>query len=440
MAKYDSAGLAMIPSGYKASKVYSLIPNSSDGDFDFSRSSSATRVNKDGLIEVVQTNVPRLDYPLIDGVVQDTPSLLLEPSRTNEVTYSDDFSNAVWVKSLSTITSNSAISPDGNLNATKLITNNGSSNGQLYRNLSKAASQITYTYSAFAKKSEWNGVGIYISDNSSFNNRGQSFFGLDGVLGTVSALGTFSLASSKIEEYPNGWYRVQLTVTVPATTTTIVARIYSLENVSGSGVGDGTSGIYIYGAQLEQGSYATSYIPTAGSTVTRSAETCKGAGTSADFNDSEGVLFAEVKALANDGTSRRFCISDGSYSNRVVIELDEISNRVNGFVVSGGVLQYAPFEVISDITLNNKFALKYNTDDFSFWINGFEFDIDGSGTGPIGLDVCAFADGNGVDAPLYAGVKQLITFKQALTDAELEDLTSWDSFSEMAEAQQYQTV
>ena len=93
MAKYDSAGLAMIPSGYKASKVYSLIPNSSDGDFDFARSSSATRVNKDGLIETVATNVPRLDYPLIDGVVQDTPSLLLEPQRINRIAHSEDFTS-----------------------------------------------------------------------------------------------------------------------------------------------------------------------------------------------------------------------------------------------------------------------------------------------------------------------------------------------------------
>lgn len=123
MSKYDNAGLVMIPSGYKASKVYSVIPNTTDGDFDFTRGSTATRVNKDGLIEVVASNVPRLDYPFIDGVVQDCPSLLLEPQRSNFVSYSEDFSQSYWNKSTSDstpiplVTANYAISPDGTQNA-----------------------------------------------------------------------------------------------------------------------------------------------------------------------------------------------------------------------------------------------------------------------------------------------------------------------------------
>jgi hypothetical protein len=75
--------LALIPSGYKASKVYSVLPTDGTGDFTFTRSGNATRVNSEGLIELVSTNVPRLNYPLIDGVVQGCPSLLLEPQRIN---------------------------------------------------------------------------------------------------------------------------------------------------------------------------------------------------------------------------------------------------------------------------------------------------------------------------------------------------------------------
>jgi hypothetical protein len=86
--------LALIPSGYKASKVYSVLPTDGTGDFTFTRSGNATRVNSEGLIELVSTNVPRLNYPLIDGVVQGCPSLLLEPQRINLVQYSEDFSNA----------------------------------------------------------------------------------------------------------------------------------------------------------------------------------------------------------------------------------------------------------------------------------------------------------------------------------------------------------
>jgi hypothetical protein len=118
--------LALIPSGVKASKVYSVLPTDGVGDFDFTRSGNATRVNSDGLIELVSTNVPRLNYPLIDGVVSGCPSLLLEPSRLNVATYSEDFSNGVYSKLNGTVTTNTAISPDGTQNADTWTATSGS--------------------------------------------------------------------------------------------------------------------------------------------------------------------------------------------------------------------------------------------------------------------------------------------------------------------------
>jgi hypothetical protein len=172
------------------------------------------------------------------------PSLLLEPQRTNLALYSEQFDNAAWAKSNATVTANATTSPEGYVNAYKLITNNAVINGQITDNISKSASQITYTSSIFVKKAEWDRIGLYISDASTFNNRGQAFFNLDGTLGTVAAAGTFTNASSNIEEYPNDWYRVYLTVTVPSTTTTIVLRSY-IDRLTNSYTGDGTSGIYI---------------------------------------------------------------------------------------------------------------------------------------------------------------------------------------------------
>ena len=87
--------LALIPSAYKPSTVYSVLPSDGVGDFDFTRAGEATRINKDGLIETVDSNVPRLNYPLIDGVVSGCPSLLLEPLRRNLIRYSEDFSTYV---------------------------------------------------------------------------------------------------------------------------------------------------------------------------------------------------------------------------------------------------------------------------------------------------------------------------------------------------------
>ena len=405
MAKYDSAGLAMIPSGYKASKVYSLIPNSSDGDFDFARSSSATRVNKDGLIEVVQTNVPRLDYPLIDGVVQDTPSLLLEPSRTNYITYSEAISNAP-IKSGANFTDNSAISPDGSQNATKLTALN--TDPYFYQSISFSAAD--YTASIWVK-----GIG---------NSIGKEF---------RIVLGGFTTSPKLV--IPSEWTRFEFTATMPSGSASA-----GLEIPDPPIVGDE---VLVWGWQVEQGSYATSYIPTSGDIATRSAETCNGAGTSADFNDSEGVLFAEISALTDEATpqGRVISINDGTSSNRIHLFYFVTDNTIYLNYRSGGATQSTSQYTLSDTSNFNKFAYKWKSGDFATWVNGFEVDTDNNTTMiPSGtLSQLDFNQGGG-GGNFEGKSKQLITFKQALTDAELEDLTSWDSFSEMAEAQQYQTV
>ena len=101
--------LAMIPSGYKDGKVYSVLPSNGDGDFTFSRGSNATRVNKDGLIETITGDTPRLDYS-----DSSCPSLLLEPQSTNLIPYSEDFSNALGKKCYSNTKSRYYLQMDNN--------------------------------------------------------------------------------------------------------------------------------------------------------------------------------------------------------------------------------------------------------------------------------------------------------------------------------------
>ena len=120
MSLYDKSSIALIPSGTKASKLYSVLPANGNGDFTHTRGSTATRVNKDGFIESVANNVPRLDYPLSSGVAGDCPHLLLEPSRTNLVTDSEDFSDSSYYKNNATITTDDSTSPDGNVTADKI--------------------------------------------------------------------------------------------------------------------------------------------------------------------------------------------------------------------------------------------------------------------------------------------------------------------------------
>jgi hypothetical protein len=424
--------LALIPSGYKASKVYSVLPTDGTGDFTFTRSGNATRVNSEGLIELVSTNVPRLNYPLIDGVVQGCPSLLLEPQRINLLPYSEDFSNAEWIKGSVLTPISGFVSPKGDLSAFKLVEDSSNSIHRIY-DIIPISNGVTYTQSIFAKKGERNFLQIMFGgkiDPTDFAN-----FDLEnGVI--TSEVGD---VSPKIEYYGNGWYKCSATATSTQTSTeafylTIVENGQSSRTQSYQG--DGTSGIYIFGAQVEAGSYPTSYIPTSGTTATRSAETCNNAGDVNTFNDSEGVLFAEISALANDGTNRRISISNGSTSDRIVLGYTASSNQLIVLVSSNSVSGVASIVNIDNSLQFNKIALKYKLNDFALWINGIEVLTDNSLNSPIGLNDLSFEGADNLN-DFYGSTKQIQYYNTALNDSDLETLTSWDSFSDMAIGQLY---
>jgi len=414
MSKYDKAGLAMIPSGYKDSKVYSLIPNSSNGDFDFTRGSTATRVNKDGLIDTVASGVPRLEYPLIDGVVKDTPSLLLEPSRTNLITYSEDFSDSSWTKlgagtgTTAIVTSDYAVSPDGTQNASRLQCDlNGGLTSSA--NQSLIYDSITGSGDTFAF--------IYVKSNTSSS---QNFF-------LANTLNDYVIGVATTE-----WQKFELNWIAAGNGRTISIGTRGTSN------SDDTLDLLIWGAQVEAGSYPTSYIPTIGSTVTRAAETCNGAGTSAEFNDSEGVLFAEIADIKNDdGVEKRLAIQDNGTFDAVRITFTPSTNSITGVVYNNSAVQCNLVHIVNNTEDFNKIALKYKANDFALWINGIEVATDNSGTvfNNGALDKLSFDLFN--NAKVYGSTKQLIAFKEELTDSELEDLTSWDSFNEMATGQLY---
>jgi hypothetical protein len=196
--------------------------------------------------------------------------------------------------------------------------------------------------------------------------------------------------------YGNGWYRCSITFT--STSTSIYVQfLLSQDNETTSYTGDGSSGMYFWGAQLEEGSYQTSYISWDGSgTTTRSADVCNGSGTSAEFNDSEGVLFAEIAALANDGTSRRISISAGNTNNNNLVSLIYgTSNKISPSIYSGGGFQMGGDFTLSDQTDTIKVALKYSLNDAALWVNGFEVLTDNIVTPPVGLDQIKFEYGNG---------------------------------------------
>jgi len=396
MSIYDKASLVHIPSGVKSGTLYNVLPNTADGDFDFTRGSTATRVNKDGLIETVASGVPRLDYPLLDGVVQDCPALLLEPTRKNECLYSKTLSS--WSElsggSLQTITNNDAIAPDGSLTAST-ITFTGTGISLLRQFTNKAYTSNKHSSSFYAKK---------ISGN------GSVFFGI---------------TDTETEFTPTDeWVRYEVNNVTP---TNFGANLFLDLNF------DCTAGdkIAVWGMQLEEGTYSTSVIETSGSAVTRTADAANGA--EATFNDSEGVLMAEISSLDSDVA---ISLSDNTFNNSISfgVYLDKISAVVRkdgGFVTSGII------DTSTNAFNNNKIAIKYNSSSCDFYVNGF---VVGSSSGVAYnsnvLDNLNFDRGSGHD-DFYGKTKQLMTFNEALSDTELEDLTSWDSFNEMATEQLY---
>jgi len=412
--------LAMIPSGYKDGKVYSVLPSNGDGDFTFSRGSNATRVNKDGLIETTTGDTPRLDYS--DG---SCPSLLLEPQSTNLVTYSEDFSNSDWTNTNVSLTSGFA-SPSGDLNAFKLINNSTASVNKYIRTIPSATSGIDYSLSVFAKKGEYDNLRIEDGNNS----RG-AWFDLSN--GTFSAVGTTVVA--KIEDYGNGWYKCS--VSKPSVTTSVFF-IISGSNSQSLQVGDGTSGVYIYGAQIEQGSFPTSYIPTNGATATRLADVCNSAGTSDTFNDSEGVLFVDSATLVEGEDIRIIGLSDGSTDNRISITYHSTENRVQIFGSKNGTTVFN-LEYLNTIKTDyNKIAVKYNTSSVDFYYNGFLVDTEVP-SDMFDANILNSLNFDRIDNNnnFYGKTKQVQYYNSALTDSEIEELTSWESFLEMAAGQNY---
>jgi hypothetical protein len=375
--------------------------------FEFNRSTSATRVNKQGLIEVVSNNEPRIDF-LNDS----KGALLLEPSGSNLIPYSEDFTDASWTKSNSTVTSNQVISPDGTLNADKLVSSANTSIHYLSDLISGATIGLNYTFSIFAKASE--------EDVLAYR---------DSTYGTVSL---FDLSNgsviegsnhnSSIIDFGNGWYKC---ITTSETAFSDIEIRLSPRDYT-SYTGNGTSGLYIWGAQLEAGSYATSYIPTQGAIGTRVAESCNDAGNEQVINSTEGVLYADISALDNSNTFRAISISDGTNDNRVVIDYNQ-SNQIRGLLAIGGnTANRLITDTSTDIKQVNKIAFKYSDGDIALWVNGIEIGTtSGSNTLPTNtLNRLNFDFGNGLDGDFYGNVKEVKLYNTALSNAELQALTT----------------
>ena len=414
MAIQDNASLALIPSGYKSGKLYSVIPDSGNGDFTHTRGSTATRVNAAGLIETMASGVPRLDYPLVDGVVQSCPALLLEPQRTNMLSYSEDFSQSTrWLIASMTVTTNNTTAPDGNQTADKIQATGA---GSIRTNNSYTVTS-GYSFSIFVKK----GNSRYVTLRSfAFTTSAIIGFDLDNETAQTGGV---------IEKYPNDWYRLSISKDVSSDADKNGYFYIYLPNSLGSTTSVSGNYAYFWGAQLEDADYPTSYIYVPGfSAVTRNADVCNSAGTTAEFNDTESSWFVELQGLAEDNTNKYITISDGGgspYTNSLVIQY-----RNNGTLrIFHNGLDFADGIFIGgssfDLTENHKIAIRFKQNDMAVYIDGVAQSLSGSFVYQTisGLDTLRFEQPNGGNA-FYGKVKQLLVFKTALSDSDLATLTS----------------
>ena len=369
--------------------------------------------------EVTRDNVPRIDY-----TGGGCPHILAEPQRTNLITYSEDFSNAYWIKSGASVTSGFT-SPDGTDNAFKLVEDTSTGNHILSKSNFFTPDGNTRDFSIFVKEGERR--YIFITNVYTINNDINCvvFDTRDGVF-TNTNDPTYIL-SRNVTALENSWYRIDFTNnTNTGAYDNFFVGISSSGTMSGASyTGDGTSGLYIWGAQTEVGSYPTSYIPTSGSTVTRNQDIFTRDGIGSLINSTEGVLFVEIAALSNDSTYRLMNIRDVSNTdNFIYLGYKDASNTIRTRIEVGGVASTDMEFVLSNETEFNKIAIKWKTNDFALWVNGVEVATDSSGVSFTAntLDELSF-DRNG-SLEFNGKVKQLQVYDTSLSDTQLAALTS----------------
>ena len=344
-------------------------------------------------------------------------SWLWEPQSTNLITQSELFSDASWVKSRSTYTSDAIKSPSGLINMGYLTEDTTATNTHYMRTFLTLTDGVDYTLSVFAKAKERN--IICLGDNAAAQSNTGVWFDLtNGVVLTQR-----SGYVGSIKDFGNGIYRCSVIYSAAA------ARQYadiaiSLSDGVNVYTGDGTSGVYIWGAQLEQQTYATSYIPTSGSTVTRNQDVCTNGGSLASINSTEGTLYFEGAALADTITDRyMISISDGTTLNSVFIRFGNASNLIEGRSRIGGANVGITNFVVSDETEFHKIAYKWKLNDYALWVDGVEV---GTSTGVVAsantFNTLNFDSGAG--GQIAEGkTKAVAVWKEALSDEELADLT-----------------
>jgi len=359
-------------------------------------------------------DMPRLDYS--SG---SCPSLLLEPQRSNTITASEYFdgSNLTNVNISAEYNTTDTLSPQGVYNAVKLTATGSFPRYYAYPTI---GDNVNVSLAVFAKEGS---ASVFTIRG---NNKNNEAFVVDFDL----ANGTAELSqydeltpTFDIVDMGNGWYRCSVNTNTGSGATAF--QIRPISHAQGeTGGWSGSNYIYAYGAQMEQdATYPTSYIPTYGSAVTRSAESCLAASVSDLIGQTEGTLFFECtnKALVQD--SRYFILSDGTANNRIDI-YHHSSDRIGIYVATSGAAQVNITNVDLPASGSFKFALAYANNDYVWYVNGTQEGTDTSASVPSCTDTLLATNSIGNASGGNSPFKQAVLFKTRLTNDELASLTT----------------
>ena len=319
----------------------------------FTRASSGTYTDSAGVLQTAATDVPRFDHNPTTG---ESLGLLVEEQRTNLLLRSEDFSTT-WVRFNVNASSNAILAPDGTLTADKLTENDADNFHRIRQGIT---SGVTGVFSVFLKAAERTRVNLGTSD-------------INLIAGFDLSAGSVVSGTGSIEPFGDGWYRCSISATFTTSGPFLLLRNSSSEFYTG----DGTSGIYLWGAQLEAGSFPTSYIPTTGATATRNASLADLiSGAIANNIRSFYVEFSSpavgtrgvVSLNDNTANERASVLTSGTDPRLVVHDGGVEQANINGGTVAAGV--------------RTRVAVRINADDFAISINGGAVVTDTSGTLP----------------------------------------------------------
>jgi len=272
----------------------------------------------------------RFDY---DPVTLQPRGLLIEEQRSNLVLQSEVF-NTTWTTTRASISSNVAVSPDGTADADKLVESTDAST-HLVSQTASITSGTAYTFSAYVKAAERSALMLDFLTTGTITNF--AYFNL--ATGAVGLTGGGVTAT--ITNVGNGWYRCSISLTAASTITGVNRISLATGSTAGSNsyTGDGTSGLFIWGAQLEAGAFPTSYIPTTTAQVTRSADVAliQGSNFSSWYNPNAGTMYANAAPLAGVGNAAVFRIADSSaVTNYITLRQNASGTQLLGQSSSAG--------------------------------------------------------------------------------------------------------